>query len=981
MHLTDNLGNPRKWQIPGDIPTLTTIPAAGHLLIWADGDVEDNGSVQSGLHAGFELDAQNDEIGLFDSNGTTLIDSVSFRNHIADISYGRLPDGSETWSFFGVPSPGQPNLSVYSGLVEDVELSDERGFYGSSFSVTIACDTDGAEIYYTLDGTDPYNRTTGVATGTLYSGAIAVSKTTCLQAAAIKIGWKPSTIATHTYIFVADVAKQSPGGEAPGPGWPAGSVNGQVANYGMDPDVVNNAQYKDLIDDALLSIPSISLVTDLANLFDPTIGIYVNANKEGRPWERPTSVELLNPDGSKGFQLNAGLRIRGGYSRKDGNPKHAFRLLFRAEYGQGKLRYPMFEDEGVDAFDNMDLRTSQNYCWAHGGGSGQYNTMVREVFSRDLHGAMGHPYTRSRYYHLYINGVYWGLFQTQERAEASHAEANMGGDEEDYDVVKADRAAGRAMWATDGDKAAFNRLYDEAMACLDDSERYYRIQGLNMDGTANPDYEKLLDVDNLIDYMIIEYYTGDRDGPGSRFGNKPNNTTCIYNRLNPDGWKWFHHDNEHTLGVGSSEVDMVTPFTTAGAQEKYFNPHWLHEQLANSNIDYRLHFADHVHKHFFNNGLLTLENARNAIQKRADQIDMAIIAESARWGDASVSSPRTKNGDWLPEIDRLLYNTNNKLLTNRISVVLGQLKGVGWYPNVNPPTLDRFGGPVPKGYALEMSAPAGKIYYTTDGADPRMPSVQACSSGAVTLVREDAEKRALVPTEAISNNWRGGGAFDDSAWVHITGSPGGIGYDEQADYKSQISYDVEDLMNGDLYAGANTSAYVRIPFAVDACDIAEMYSLTLRVRYDDGFVAFINGARVESERFSETDDPVWNSKASSNHEAGGLEPFDITEHIDKLRAGDNILALQGMNVSLTSSDFIISGGLVAARSSQSNPGGPGAVSPDAREYSGPIALDYSTVVKARVLNNAWSPLAEATFAVGAVVDNLRITSKTSGARL
>ena len=62
--------------------------------------------------------------------------------------------------------------------------------------------------------------------------------------------------------------------------------------------------------------------------------------------------------------------------------------------------------------------------------------MTREVFSRDSQGDMSQPYTRSRYYHLYLNGMYWGLFQTQERAEARFAAEYLGGNDEDYDVVK-----------------------------------------------------------------------------------------------------------------------------------------------------------------------------------------------------------------------------------------------------------------------------------------------------------------------------------------------------------------------------------------------------------------------------------------------------------------------------------------------------------------------------------------------------------------
>ena len=82
-----------------------------------------------------------------------------------------------------------------------------------------------------------------------------------------------------------------------------------------------------------------------------------------------------------------------------------------------------------------------------------------------------------------------------------------------------------------------------------DNENYFRIQGLNSDGSENAEYDKLLDVDNLIDYMIITFFVGDFDGPISNFlqNEKPNNFYAIINRNNPDGFKFFRHDAEHTL--------------------------------------------------------------------------------------------------------------------------------------------------------------------------------------------------------------------------------------------------------------------------------------------------------------------------------------------------------------------------------------------------------------------------------------------------
>jgi len=100
LYLTDNLSSPAKWQIPTDVPTLTTIPAGGFLVIWADDDLAD-----PGLHAPFFLSAAGEDLALVDVNGVTLIDRISSGQQTSDVSYGRFPDGTDTWSQMMFPTP------------------------------------------------------------------------------------------------------------------------------------------------------------------------------------------------------------------------------------------------------------------------------------------------------------------------------------------------------------------------------------------------------------------------------------------------------------------------------------------------------------------------------------------------------------------------------------------------------------------------------------------------------------------------------------------------------------------------------------------------------------------------------------------------------------------------------------------------------------------------------------------------------------
>jgi hypothetical protein len=167
-----------------------------------------------------------------------------------------------------------------------------------------------------------------------------------------------------------------------------------------------------------------------------------------------------------------------------------------------------------------------------------------------------------------------------------------------------------------------------------------------------------------------------------------------------------------------------------------------------------MRFADHAYAHFFNDGVLTPDSAAGLLLLRRDTIDLAIIAESARWGDAKVTRPRTKDDDWLPQVDYLV----NDYFPHRTDIVLDQFRAKGWYPDIDAPSFNQHGGDVDSGFMVVMAAPAGEIYYTLDGSDPRLPG------GAVNTAAAIRYNSPVIVTETTSVRAR---ALDAGTWSAV----------------------------------------------------------------------------------------------------------------------------------------------------------------------------------------------------------------------
>jgi hypothetical protein len=346
--------------------------------------------------------------------------------------------------------------------------------------------------------------------------------------------------------------------------------------------------------------------------------------------------------------VNCGIRIQGGWNRRpEESPKHSFRLVFKKQYGPGKLKYPLFGDTGD--FDTLVLRGGCNNTWLHWSGAERARgDFIRDQWMRDTLRAMGHPSARGLFVHLYLNGLYWGLYNPCERPSAPFVAAHFGGVAADYDVRNGDHVL-------EGDDTAWQKLMALANAGVAGEREFAAIQ-------------ELLDVPQLIDFLIINFYGANADWDHA------SNWYAARRRHPPGRFQFFIWDGERTL-------EDLTANSMAFDDDQ--SPPRLFQKLR-VNDEFRRLFAAQARHHLTGDGALTPTKAAERYQQWVRQIDSAVVAESARWGDYRRDKHPykigpyelyTRNEHWRPEIHRLL----NDYFPKRTEVVIKQFSDAGLY--------------------------------------------------------------------------------------------------------------------------------------------------------------------------------------------------------------------------------------------------------------------------------------------------------------
>ncbi|MCB0852935.1 MAG: chitobiase/beta-hexosaminidase C-terminal domain-containing protein, partial [Bacteroidetes bacterium] len=401
-----------------------------------------------------------------------------------------------TFTFFYLP------LVLYC---QNVTFSENRGFYELAFQLSLSTDIPSGQIRYTTDGSVP-----STTHGTIYTSSLTVNTTAVIRAIAYS-GGVISPVETHTYLFLDDVLLQ-PANIAgwPNPDYPIGSGTAQATHdYEMDPGIVNDPAYSGSIKQGLLSIPTMSIVMPQDSFW----AMYDGENGYDG------SVEILYPNGAypdEQFDLemesHSHLRL-----------KRSMKIDINGTITSNLLKTnPITGQTATTYFDDTKfvLRGGNNRAWARNWNPDR-TTYCRDEWLRMSQLAASGIGMRGTFVHLYVNGLYWGLYNPVQRQDAGFMTSYFGGDVSDWMTLNHNGVKS-------GDPARFDYLTGTLA---------------NRDMTIQANYDEIqeyLDLKNYIDYLMVTWMTGMVDWPvNNYYGGNRNNPPEPFNYYTWDGeWAW-----------------------------------------------------------------------------------------------------------------------------------------------------------------------------------------------------------------------------------------------------------------------------------------------------------------------------------------------------------------------------------------------------------------------------------------------------------
>ena len=594
-----------------------------------------------------------------------------------------------------------------------------HGIYDSSITIAISHEDPSADVYYTTDGSMPSHLSNR------YTSPLLLSKTTILRAVLVKNNENVSPITTASYLFLSSFLSQPNNPEGYPDKWGKYTQRSGTAkaDYEMDPEMTGDPALRDKITQGLYTLPILSIVSDKDNFFSheknsETGGIYIYTgppvgDNTGNGWTRQASAELFGGPQQHDFTTDCGVRLHGGHGRlPEKNPKHSFRLVFKKEYGPSKLEYPLFGDSAE--FDQLVLRCHFGNSWQHQDPArrprGQY---TRDVWARRMQRKMGHTAVDALYVHLFLNGMYWGLYNIAERVDEQFGKSHFGGKKSEYDVVKIEEEGGRHLEASEGTLAKWNRMIETVGKASDDTY-YYMLQGKDASGNDDATIEPLLHMESFIDYMIINQYAGNTDWDYHNW------YALAHREDKSNGFRFLCWDSEQ---IFESSSDNVVPDN----EGKNYPTGIFHALLKNDKFANR--YLRRAQELLSDGGMLSERSVVQVWDSLYNVISLAVYDESARWGDyrrdvhayTSKGELYTVDNHYMKERNRLLNNyfpNRSAKVLKDIQTFIEEKTGITGIKDI--PVADKY---------------AGNAYYNISGQRVASPSkgIYICNGKKVLI--------------------------------------------------------------------------------------------------------------------------------------------------------------------------------------------------------------------------------------------------------
>ncbi|RJP72974.1 MAG: T9SS C-terminal target domain-containing protein [Ignavibacteriales bacterium] len=557
-YLSDKISEPAKWKFTSRF----VIPPHRYVIVWAD-------EKDSANHTNFKLSKEEDAVILSD-NMLREVDKIEYKDMEEDISYGRFPDGSTLFNYFVLPTPESKNTDGSLEILSKPKFSMKSGFYTGTQFLELTSDNPLATINYTLDGSVPTD------TSLVYSQPIELTKTTVVRAISTKTDCIYSDVKTNSYF-------------------------------------INEST----------TLPVVSIATDPKNFFNDQTGIYVvgtngitgycsdTKKNWNQDWERPISLELFENDGSRAFQIDAGVKIGGGCTRKyDQKP---LAVYARSKYGDSKIKYQIFKDKPIQSLNNILLRNT---------GQDWYRTLIRDGLMHSIvKGRMDIDLQAYRPSIVFLNGEYWGIHDIREKHNEHYIEANHGIDDDSVDLV-----VGNAE-VKEGSAGDYTALINY-------------LKSNNVQSSPVYEYVKTkIDIDEYINYFIAEVFYGNYDWPA-------NNIKYWKPQTAGGKWRWILFDTDLGFGAhGSSPYNANNlEMCTSPTPTYYANPTWstyLFRTML-TNVEFHNEFSQRMMAHL--NTTFKTERLKYFIDSIKTIVESEIPRHKQRWEKSLSFFPTWQEG-------------------------------------------------------------------------------------------------------------------------------------------------------------------------------------------------------------------------------------------------------------------------------------------------------------------------------------------------